>query len=114
MPQSARLNFTYQGSSDFALSDRSVSITADSERYTWNDVSSWSRVQDAAPSSGIVASVSLSLSELKQIAQATSVRGQLGSNTLNLDGGVQSRIEEFVRKMEDPFSSSDSANASSS
>jgi hypothetical protein len=114
MPQSERLNFTYQGSSDFALSDRSVSITADSERYTWNDVSSWSRVQDAAPSSGIVASVSLSLSELKQIAQATSVRGQLGSNTLNLDGGVQSRIEEFVRKMEDPFSSSDSANASSS
>ena len=102
-PKEARLSFLLQGSSsDVALSNRSISLTADGTEYARRSAVNWRSREDIRMSQGRIASVTLSLSALSNIANASSLSGQLGNNTLNLDGGVQTRLQEMIRTMRNP------------
>lgn len=102
-PDEARLSFLLQGSSsDVAISDRSISLVADGTEYTQRNSVDWRSREDIRMSQGRIASFTLSLSALSTIANASSLSGSLGNNTLDLDDGVQARLQDLVRTMRNP------------
>lgn len=113
-PNEVRLDFSVQGSSDFALSDRSVSITADGEEFTWEKEVEWDSSEDIGSSPGRLIAVSLSLSDVSKIANASSISGRLGNTSLDLDGRVQQKLQEFVSTAKNPAAAASAAEESSS
>lgn len=105
-PERVRLSFSVDGSSDFALSDRTVSIVADDEEFTWSNEERWNSRKDVRVSTGRLTAVTLPLSDLETIANASSLTGRLGSTSLDLGGRVQSRLQEFVRTAKNPAAAS--------
>jgi hypothetical protein len=53
-------------------------------------------------SQGRIASLTLSLSALSEIANASSLSGRLGNNDLRLSDGVRSELKRFVQAMRNP------------
>jgi hypothetical protein len=102
-PERARLSFLLQGSSsDVAISNRSVSLVADGKEYARRDAVNWKSQEDIRMSQGRIASLTLPLSALSEIANASSLSGRLGSNSLSLDRGVRTTLQEFVETMRNP------------
>jgi hypothetical protein len=101
-PERVRLSFSVNGSSDFALSDRTVSITADDETFTWSNEEQWNSSEDVSVSTGRIVAVPLPISDLTTIANASSLTGRLGSTPLDLGGRVQSKLKEFVQTVKNP------------
>jgi hypothetical protein len=102
-PDRARLSFLLQGSaSDVALSDRSVSLVADGKEYAHQNAVNWRSQEDIRMSQGRIASLTLSLSALSEIANASSLSGRLGNNDLRLSDGVRSELKRFVQAMRNP------------
>jgi hypothetical protein len=102
-PNQARLSFLLQGSSsDVALSDRSISLTADGKEYARRDAVRWRSPEDIRRAQGRIVSLTLPLSELSQIANASSLSGRLGNNSLSLDRGVRTKLKQFVQTMRNP------------
>ena len=89
-PDRARLSFLLQGSSsDVALSDRSVSLVADGKEYAHRNAVDWRSREEIRMSQGRIASLTLSLSALSQIANASTLSGRLGNNDLRLREDVK-------------------------
>ncbi|MFB6249721.1 MAG: hypothetical protein ABEL97_14240 [Salinibacter sp.] len=111
-PERARLSFLIQGSSsDVAISNRSVSLVADGKEYAHRSAVDWRSQEDIRMSQGRIASLTLPLSALSQIANASSLSGRLGSNKLSLDRGVRTKLKQFVQTMRNPAANT-SSNAS--
>ena len=102
-PDRARLSFLLQGSaSDVALSDRSVSLVADGKEYAQRNAVNWRSREDIRMSQGRIASLTLSLSALSEIVNASSLSGRLGNNDLRLSDGVRGKLRRFVETMRNP------------
>lgn len=102
-PEQARLSFLLQGSaSDVAISNRSVSLIADGEEYARRNAVNWNSQKDIRMSQGRIASLTLPLSALSEIANASSLSGRLGNNSLSLDRGVRTQLKQFVETMRNP------------
>lgn len=105
-PDRARLSFLLQGSaSDVALSDRSISLVADGTEYARPNTTDWRSREDIRMSQGQIASLTLSLSALSQIANASSLSGRLGNNDLRLSEQVKTELKQFVQTMRNPAAS---------
>lgn len=105
-PQTAQLTFSADGSTEYTFSNRSVSITADDEEYNWNNEQSWRDSRDVQTRSALVLKVALPLSDLKQIAKASSLSGSVANMPVNLEG-TQASLKDFVSKAENPAARTD-------
>lgn len=107
-PNQATLSFSLQGRSDIAFSNRTLTITADGEEFAWRNADQWNSVDDIQTSQGQIVEVTLPLSDLEQIATATSLSGSLGGRSLDLNR-VQSQLQDFVSSAQNPAAASGDA-----
>lgn len=101
-PERVQLTFSVEGSSDFALSSRSVRIVADGKEYQRANATRWNTFDDVQRTEGPVAGLVVSLSALEQMATASTLEGTLGNQSLRLRGSVQSTLREFVQSARNP------------
>ena len=112
-PERANLIFLAQGNSDFSLSNRSLSITADGTTFSGGERESWNLMSDSRSAKGRIAKISMPLSDLDTIASAGSVEASLGGTSLNI-GGVQDQLLKFVEAARNPAPHTENAPASQS
>lgn len=95
-PRRANLIFSVEGTSDLTLSNRTLTINSDSKERTWEDTSFGSRRNSQiGRTEGRLAKITMPVSDLAQIAGASSLTGSLGDKSLNLSG-AQSELQDFV------------------
>lgn len=104
-PETIRLVFAVQGQGQAAIADHSISIVADGTEYSWEGDQNWERQGEVSFSEEPVVRVSLPLSSVEQIANASSISAYLGSMTLNLEGRTQSKLLSFVQTIRNPSAS---------
>lgn len=105
-PERVQLTFSAEGSSDFSLSNRSVRIVADGEKYERTDATQWNDFDDVSRTEGPIAGLVVSLSALEQMATASNIGGTLGHQSLRLSGSVQSSLQAFVQSARNPATAS--------
>lgn len=105
VPESVTLNFSAEGgTSDAGLSgQRLLSVSADGEEYEFEDdrqsgVVNQSTVQNME---GYLLTVTVPMSDLEQIATATSLDGTLGGISVNLSR-AQSDLQEYLSAVKNP------------
>lgn len=101
VPDEARMTFSAEGESDVAISSRKVSVAADDQTFEWGREVNWRREGDMQSITGHIVSITLPLSDLDEIANASAVEGRLGDLTLNMRR-VQSRLQDFVQTAQNP------------
>ena len=100
-PESVDLLFSVEGNSETGLTTRTLSITADGESYRFDEQRSpRTRAGDIERSQNTTVRVSgVPLSDVKTVAMAQSVEGNLGGVALDLESS-QSDLQELVSMME--------------
>lgn len=94
-PASALMTLSTGGSSDLYLGNRTLTVTADDEEFVWEDPRGQRDLQPERVV-GMVAQVSTSIDQLKAMATAEAVSGQIGSVILRLGGRTQDRVRAFL------------------
>jgi len=113
-PSTVQLVFSASGNQQLQLSGLDGEIVADETRINW---SSRDAAQGYANTSddqvinvvGKFAAIDLSVSDVNQIVNASSVRGRIGGRPLNLGSGVKVGLESLVQKMQGTSTGSESA-----
>jgi hypothetical protein len=103
-PTTIQLVFSGSGNQQLQLSGLDGEIVADGARINWSSSDAAQGYTDASDDQlvnvvGEFATISLSTSKVKQIVNASSVRGQIGGQSLNLGSGVRAGLESLVQKM---------------
>lgn len=98
-PNEARLTFMAEGDTDVsALTMRTISITADDTVLRGGREISRNQIElMRGTTSGEIATVTLPFSDLKKIANASTVSGTLGGQELDL-ARVQPRLRDFIKQ----------------
>lgn len=94
-PASATLTFSTSGSSEMYIGDRSLVITADKERFTWEDPRT-DRESRPERVVGTVVQISADIAQLRAMATAERVTGEIGSVVFNIRSRSQARIRSFL------------------
>lgn len=95
-PENASLIFSVEGTSDLTLSNRTLEINFDGEQKTWENRTSGSRRNSqVGRTEGRLMKVVMPVSDLTEIANASSLTGSLGEKSLNLSGS-QSTLQSFI------------------
>lgn len=94
-PQSALLTLSTSGSSDMYIGERTLVITADEERFTWEDPRS-DRENRPERVVGTVVQVSADIQQLSAMATAKRVSGEIGSVVFNIRDRSQRRLRSFL------------------
>lgn len=104
-PQQVQLVFSASGNSTLTLSSAAGEIVADGQRVEWSSKAAGRPQADTGDDEminvvGTFATVDLSLSELKQIANASSVEGSIGGTSLNISESIQSGFQSLLMKIQ--------------
>jgi len=110
-PTTIQLVFSAGGNQQLQLSGVDGKIVADETRITWSSSDAAQGYTDASDDQivnvvGTFATVDLSTGEVEQIVSASSVRGQIGGQSLSLGSGVQAGLRSLMQKMEGSASGS--------
>lgn len=101
-PESARLQFSMEGSTDGGFTNQTLSITADGVDYTFGN-----RVRQTGAERTELSQIQnlevmgIPFSDLEKIASAKSLSGTLGGLNLDLKS-AQSDLQEFVAMVQNP------------
>lgn len=96
-PDRAHLVFNVEGQTEKAIANHSISIEADDTVYSEQSREYWEAQDDVRYSKKQTIVLTLPLSSIEQIANASSVSGRVGNTSVNLGGRAQSHLQEFVR-----------------
>lgn len=104
-PTTIQLVFSAGGNQQLQLSGLDGEIVADETQINWSSSDAAQGYTDASDDQvvnvvGKFATVDLSVSEVDQIVNASSVRGQIGGQSLNLGSGVREGLGSLLQKME--------------
>jgi len=115
-PTTIQLVFSASGNQQLQLSGVDGEIVADETRITWSSSDAARGYTDASDDQivnvvGKFATVNLSTGEVEQIVDASSVRGQIGGQSLSLGSGVQAGLQSLMQKMEGVSNESGDAGA---
>lgn len=110
-PESVQLVFSASGNSALSLSGLEGEIVANGTTIEWTSSEAGQASADVGDDElinvvGNFATVDVSLSQLEQIATASSVEGTIGGTSLNLNRGIQSGFQNFLQKIRSGSSSS--------
>lgn len=94
-PKSVVLTFSTSGSSEMYIGDRTLVITVDAERFTWDDPRP---DRDSQPERvvGTVARIVADIPQLRAMATAERVTGEIGSVVFIMRSRSQARIRSFL------------------
>lgn len=111
VPETVRFVFMVEGGGDAntsAIQDQSVYISADGAEYSWSGDRRWLQQGDVRFYQGAIVRVGLSLSEVEQIANASSISARLGNTSLKLAGRAQSKLRNFIQTIRNSSTSATS------
>ena len=95
-PQRASLVFSVEGTSDLTLSNRTLTINSDAKEWKLENRSSgYRRNSQIGRTKGRLAMITMPVSDLAEIAGASSLTGSLGDASLDL-GSAQSELQDLV------------------
>ena len=94
-PQTALMVLSVSGGAELYLGDRTLVFNADDERIQWEDPRP-DRDTRTERVVGVVARINVDMSQLKAIATAERVTGELGSVRLDIARRTQERIRAFL------------------
>lgn len=97
-PDRVRLTLSTTGSSEIYIGDRTFTVTADDEQFTWQDL--YERRNRTEQVVGTVLQVSMPVGRLRKIAGADHVEGRIGTIRLELDGRTQESVRAFLTEVE--------------
>jgi len=111
-PNIVSLVFSTSAQQQLQVSGLGGQISADDARITWSSTDAtegYKNVKDEDMMNviGRFASVDLTLNQLAQIANASSVQGNIGGQSLNLGSGVQAGLASLLQKIEGESSKSE-------
>ena len=104
-PSTLQLIFSASGNQELQMSGLDGRIVADDARITWSSREA-ARGQAGMANNRVItaigrfAAVDVSLRQVKQVAQASSVEGVIGGRSLRIGEGVQTGLQTLVRKIE--------------
>ena len=103
-PSTVQLVFSGSGNQQLQLSGLDGEIVADDVRINWSSrdaAEGYTRPLDdqAINVVGKFASIDVSVDEVNQIVDASSVRGRIGGQSLNIGSGVKAGLKSLVQKM---------------
>lgn len=104
-PSTLQLIFSASGNQELQMSGLDGRIVADDARITWSSREA-ARGQTAVTNGRVInavgrfAAIDISIREIKQVAQASSVEGVIGGRSLRIGEGVQTGLQTLVRKIE--------------
>lgn len=103
-PNQVQLVFSASGNQQLSLSGVDGQLVANGTRITWSSAEASKGLgpvsEDRALNViGTFASVDLELKQLRTLATATSIKGSIGGQSLNISSGVQSGLQELLRKI---------------
>jgi hypothetical protein len=88
--------FSVEGTSDLTLSNRTLTINSDAKEWKLENRSTgYRRNSQIGRTEGRLAMITMPVSDLAQIAGASSLTGSLGDVSLNL-GSAQSKLQDLV------------------
>lgn len=94
-PQSVLMTLSVGGGAELFLGDRTLVITADEERFEWEDPRP-DRDTRTERIVGVVAQIAIDMKPLLAIVSAERVSGGVGSVVLDIDRRTQERIRTFL------------------
>ena len=104
-PSTLQLIFSASGNQELQMSGLDGRIVADDARITWSSREA-ARGQAGMANNRVItaigrfAAVDVSLRQVEQVAQASSVEGVIGGRSLRIGEGVQTGLQTLVRKIE--------------
>jgi len=108
-PETVQLVFSASGNSALSLSGLEGEITAGGTEIEWSSAEASRSSTDAGDDEmlnvvGTFATIDVSLSQLEQIATASSVEGSIGGTSLNISESVQAGFRSLLEKIRTPSS----------
>lgn len=94
-PNQVSLIFSLEGSSNVRLSDPTLTVNFGETQWTWKDDGMGYTSGEIARTEGRLLKVTMPVSKLKELSNATSVTGTLGDKSLNMSG-AQSELRDLV------------------
>jgi len=94
-PASATLTFSTSGSSELYIGDRTLVITADGERFVWEDPRH-DRDNEPERVVGTVARITADIAPLRAMATAERVTGEIGSVRFTMRSRSRACIQSFL------------------
>jgi hypothetical protein len=81
------------------MSSRTITFRADGQAFTWEDANAAGRQDRIATISGVVAAITMRLSQLKAIADASTVTGAIGTQAFQLSREERAPLHRFLARM---------------
>lgn len=97
-PSMATMTLSTGGSSDLYLGDRTLLIRADAERFEWPDPKG-NREEVPERIVGMIARLTIDVSQLRAMATAEELSGTIGSVILEFGDRSQQRLREYLTRM---------------
>lgn len=103
-PEVARLMFSVRGNTGVNFQDRTIRLVADGEQYEWKDFMAPQQEEVFTQSSvtGQIGGVRVRLSQLEQIANASSVEGSIGNRSFEIGDSQKAELRHFLSAMRNP------------
>jgi len=94
-PEEVSLIFSLEGTSNLRLSAPTLTVNTEENQWTWRDEKAEYSGGKIGRTEGRLLKVTIPMSDLAELAHASSLTGALGEKSLNLKG-AQSELQEFV------------------